>query len=113
MVTPKKPFLKYLVFIFLGLALIGGIIFFLVRRNSNKGSSGEITWWGLWEDEPTVAPLITEYQLKNPKVTIKYVKQSQQDYRERLTNALAKGTGPDIFTFHNSWVPMFKNDLNL
>ncbi|PIP57044.1 hypothetical protein COX04_01625 [Candidatus Woesebacteria bacterium CG22_combo_CG10-13_8_21_14_all_45_10] len=112
-VTPKKPFLKYLVFIFLGLALIGGIIFFLVRRNSNKGSSGEITWWGLWEDEPTVAPLITEYQLKNPKVTIKYVKQSQQDYRERLTNALAKGTGPDIFTFHNSWVPMFKNDLNL
>jgi multiple sugar transport system substrate-binding protein len=38
--------------------------------------------------------------------------QSQQDYRERLASALAKGTGPDIFTFHNTWVPMFKNDLD-
>src|SRR3972149_6732079 len=38
--------------------------------------------------------------------------QSHQDYRERLTNSLAKGEGPDIFRFHNSWVPMFRKELD-
>ncbi|MDP1760554.1 MAG: extracellular solute-binding protein, partial [Candidatus Woesebacteria bacterium] len=72
----------------------------------------EITWWGMWEDENTVAPLILEYQAINPKVKINYVRQSKEDYRERLTNALAKGTGPDIFRFHNTWAPMFKSELD-
>ena len=43
---------------------------------------------------------------------INYVMQSHQDYRERLTNSLAKGEGPDIFRFHNSWVPMFRKELD-
>ncbi len=103
------------------LAIIGGVllaIIFLIliikafAGRGNKAAGGEITWWGLWEEESTVAPLISEYQTKNPKVKIKYIRQSQQDYRERLTNALAKGTGPDIFRFHNSWVPMFKSELD-
>jgi len=109
--TPRRPVFKYLLLLLLGLALVAGVVLFLRQRGVNQGTGGEITWWGLWEDEAAVAPLIAEYQVKNPKVTIKYVRQSQQDYRERLTNALAKGAGPDIFTFHNSWTPMFKNDL--
>ena len=110
--TPKKPFPKFLIFVFLGIILIAGVAFLLIKKGQNKSPSGEIVWWGLWEDEPTVAPLITEYRAKNPKVTIKYVRQSKEDYRERLTNSLAKGAGPDIFTIHNSWTPMFKNDLS-
>ena len=111
---PKKSQKKPLMII--GAAILGFLLLFLLIRafTSQKGEpSGEITWWGLWEDEATVAPLIAEYQQANPKVKINYVKQSQQDYRERLTNALAKGTGPDIFRFHNSWVPMFKDDLDV
>lgn len=70
-----------------------------------------LTWWGLWEDEAIIAPIIEEYQNQNPNVTIKYVAQAKEDYRERLTNALAQGSGPDIFRFHNSWVPMFLKNL--
>jgi len=91
------------------------VIAFLVIKmmiGSKGGTSGQITWWGLWEDPSIVTPLITEYQASHPGIKITYVNQSQQDYRERLTNALAKGTGPDIFTIHNSWVPMFRNDLD-
>ncbi len=111
--TPKKPFPKILILIPLILIFFGLIYFLFFRgKSSTKTSSGEITWWGLWEDQTSIAPLIAEYQTKNPKVKISYVKQSQQDYRERLANALAKGTGPDIFTFHNSWVPMFKSYLD-
>jgi ABC-type glycerol-3-phosphate transport system substrate-binding protein len=56
--------------------------------------------------------LIEEYQKTHPRVKINYIRQSPQDYRERLTNALAKGKGPDIFRFHNSWVPMFAKELD-
>ena len=106
-------FPKVLILIVVVLALLGLVFFvFFKGKTSIKPSSGEIVWWSLWEDESTISPLIAEYEAKNPKVKVKYIKQSQQDYRERLTNALAKGTGPDIFTFHNSWVPMFKNYLD-
>lgn len=43
---------------------------------------------------------------------INYVKQSPQDYRERLASTLAKGEGPDIFAFHNTWTPLFVRDLD-
>lgn len=111
----KKAFPVKLVAIVLGLLLLVGVVvaalnFF--RSSDGATTSGEIVWWGLWEDEAVVAALISEYQTKNPKVTIKYVRQSKEDYRERLTNALAKGTGPDIFRFHNTWLPMFKSELD-
>lgn len=91
------------------------IVVFIVKTyfmKNNKLSGGEITWWGLWEDETIINPLIRDYESKNPKIKIKYVKQSKEDYRERLTNALIKGNGPDIFRFHNTWVPMFINELD-
>lgn len=81
-----------------------------------RGLSGPeevtLTWWGLWEESSIVEPLISEYQQANPNVTINYVKQAKEDYRERLTNALAQGSGPDMFRFHNTWVPMFKGQLD-
>jgi len=111
---PKKGFSKVIIFVALGIVLLGLIALVLSRVIGRMRGGGEanLTWWGLWEDEAVVAPLIAEYEAANPNVKIQYVKQSQQDYRERLTNALAKGEGPDIFRFHNSWVPMLKNELD-
>lgn len=111
----KKFLLASLVVLFL--VGVGGLAFFGVSRFLGKGEKREnveIVWWGLWEEEETVAPLIEEYQSRNPGVTIKYVKQSPQDYRARLVSSLAKGpgAGPDIFRIHNTWVPMLKNDLS-
>jgi multiple sugar transport system substrate-binding protein len=110
---PKKGLPK--IFIFAGIAVVLIALVFLIIKlipGSKGGASGQVTWWGLWEDSSVVEPLITAYQTSHPGVKITYIKQSQQDYRERLTNSLAKGTGPDIFTFHNSWVPMFRSDLD-
>lgn len=114
---PKSNKLKLFVIILLivGLVTLLGFVVWkmFLSGGSLAGNKGEIVWWGLWEDEITVAPLIEEYQAKNPKVKITYIKQSSADYRERLANALSKGEGPDIFTIHNSWPLMFQGSLDI
>lgn len=111
---PKKGLPKAVIFAAVGLiALV--VLFLLIRAILSvlgTGGKAEITWWGLWEDAATVEPVISQYEKNNPNVKITYVAQSKEDYRERLTNSLAKGQGPDIFMFHNTWVPMFKSDLD-
>ncbi len=74
-------------------------------------TEGEVVWWGL-EDEQIYQPLIDEFQKNNPNKKVTYIRQSKENYRERLTNSIARGEGPDIFTFHNTWVPSFKSELD-
>lgn len=109
---PKKEFPK--IFIWVGIVVLVAILIFvgikLFTKVAPKNST--ITWWGLWEDSSVITPLISTYEASHPNVKINYVKQSQLDYRERLTSAFAKNTGPDVFAFHNTWVPMFKNNMD-
>ncbi len=109
----KMPKKLLMVIVFLVVILLGafGVMSLLNGGVKLPGGKTTITWWSLWEDDAIITPLISEYQTKNPGVEIKYVKQSKEDYRERLTNALARGDGPDIFRFHNTWVPMFSSRL--
>ncbi|GAI84931.1 unnamed protein product, partial [marine sediment metagenome] len=70
-----------------------------------------LNYWGLWESEEIIKPIIAKYQEDNPNITINYVQQSFKDYRERLQSALARDEGPDIFRFHNTWLAMLKKEL--
>ena len=70
-----------------------------------------LTYWGLWETESVMADTIAKFEASNPTIDVQYQQQSATQYRERLQDALQKGTGPDIFRFHVSWVPMLKSQL--
>jgi multiple sugar transport system substrate-binding protein len=94
------------------LVILAIFLFKVLMPKLKKNQEVTLTWWGLWEDKTVVYPLIQEYEQSNPGVKIKYIKQSPRDYRERLTNSLARGEGPDIFRFHNTWVPMFAQELD-
>ena len=110
---PKSPLGTIVPFVVVILLLVAG--FFIVRAILNlikKPVPVTLTYWGLWEPESVIKPLIDEYQAANPNVKISYIYQSPREYRERLQNALSQGRGPDIFRIHNSWVPMFKSDLD-
>lgn len=110
---PRKGLPKILIIIVLLLVVVGALALLLPRLLSRGGAtSGEITWWGLWEGAETYQPLIAEYEAENPGIKIKYEQKAKEDYRERLSNALASGDGPDIMTIHNTWVPMFRNSLS-
>ncbi len=80
----------------------------------NTTSSGQpvvLEYWGLWEPESLMTEVLANYQKDHPGVSVRYTKQSYQDYRQRLQTAVASGNGPDLFRFHASWVPMLKNEL--
>jgi multiple sugar transport system substrate-binding protein len=112
--SPKKSPPKAAILAVVGLILIVlvFVVFKLVTSLVSNKPTGTLTWWGLWEDPSVIQPLIDDYQSKHSGIKINYVKQSPQDYRERLTNSLAKQSGPDIFFFHNSWAPMFRGALD-
>ncbi len=95
----------------------GAIVFFLLLiflfrfiAGGNKQVSKEanLTYWGLWEEKEIFTPLIEQYQQKNPNIKITYQKMSPQDYREKLLTRSKNGQGPDIFRFHNTWLPEIK-----
>ena len=71
-----------------------------------------ITYWGLWENDGIIQPIIAEFEASHPKIKVQYSKQSHKQYRERLQASIDRGDGPDLFRFHNMWVPMLKNQLS-
>ena len=113
-IVPSKKFpFKILIVVVLLLVLAGaGFLAFKLFGSLGSLNSNNITWWGLWEPETVVKPLIDDYQKDHPNVKITYVQQSPREYRERLQTALSQSKGPDIFRIHNSWVPMFRSDLS-
>lgn len=80
--------------------------------SKNAPKKGEITWWALGMDENVLKKMIADYQTKNPKAKINLIVQSPVDYRVRLVNSLKDKNGPDVFTIHNSWVPMMIDYLD-
>src|SRR3989338_8631768 len=71
----------------------------------------QLTWWKPFDEPRQVEPLIEEFQKAYPKVRVNYVKKDIDTYEEELINALASGTGPDIFSIHNDWLPKHKEKL--
>lgn len=113
----KESIFKGLMPILIGLGIII-LLFLLVTKiilpKFQKPKTPEIItlkYWGLWEPENLMAEVISDYQQTHPNVTVQYLRQSPKDYRERLQSSLAKGDGPDIFRWHNTWLPMLKTDL--
>ncbi|MFH0749972.1 MAG: sugar ABC transporter substrate-binding protein [Candidatus Gottesmanbacteria bacterium] len=106
---PKRFIAIVIVLMLLVAGLFGGRFIFSMIDSSKQVT---LTYWGLWENEVVVKPVIAAFEAKNPKIKIQYIKQSQKQYRERLQAAIDRGEGPDIFRFHNTWVPMLYNQLS-
>ena len=105
---PKRIIIVLVLLLFVGAAVLLGRIVFSQLTAPQEVT---ITYWGLWENDGIIKPIITEFEAKNPKIKVQYSKQSHRQYRERLQAAIERGDGPDIFRYHNTWVPMLKNQL--
>ena len=100
--------------------ILAGVIAFvvlltviIVLRNIGGGTVQESTlqFWGVFDERGVYDPIIRDFQAQNPGVRIVYRKFNFEDYERSLVSALAAGTGPDIFMFHNSWLPKHGNKI--
>jgi len=96
----------------IGAVVILTFVVILLLPKGHPEKSVTLTWWGLWEDNSTMQALILDYKKTHPNVTINYIKNDPSQYLDRLQARLQNGTGPDIFTFHNTWLPMLSGELS-
>ncbi len=92
------------------LIVFGGVFWFFLKDSIFGGGTSPaqkitLSYWGLWDEKEVFDPIIKEYQSNNPNIIINYEKMSPVDYRDRLLARSKLGTGPDIFRFHNTWIP--------
>ena len=115
--TPPPPiasgfFSRGIVKLVIGVAAVLVIFFvsiFFVLPLFNKGDK-EVTllYWGLWEDERTMKPILDEFTKQHPNIKISYEKRTKEQYQNSLLARINKGNGPDIFRFHNTWTPILQ-----
>lgn len=104
----KLPFILGGIAVFI---IVFFILFIVISARSKKKDTSpstqtvSLTYWGLWEEKEVMDPLIKEYQKTHPNVQITYEKKSEMDYRKKLLTWIQNGQGPDIFRFHNTWLP--------
>ena len=81
--------------------------------SKSTGSSGQVTIkiWKTFEDSDNLQALFDAYQQKHPNVQIVYTKKNVDNYESNLVDALASGSGPDIFSIHNDWLPRYLDKI--
>jgi len=89
--------------------LITAVSFFLPKGESTK--QVKLQWWGLWEESNAVQTLIIDFKKTHPNIDVEYVKKDPKEYRERLLARVDNSTGPDVFRYHNTWMPMLSDVL--
>ncbi len=68
--------------------------------------------WGVFDDSDVIQSIFAEYRKLNPYIKeIKYRKLSPDTYKADLLDALAAGSGPDIFMMRNTWQEGFSDKV--
>lgn len=95
------------------------LLSFLVLGGAGCGGGGgapeqedvTLTYWRVFDNDDAFSDIISAYQDLHPNVNIEYKKLRFDEYEEELIQALAEGTGPDMFAVHNDALGEFKNLL--
>lgn len=60
--------------------------------------------WRVFDDDSTFTEIMNAYRALHPNVSFEYKEFRIEEYEDELLHAFAEGTGPDIFSIHNTWV---------
>lgn len=109
---PLTP--RQIAILLIGLIVVGGGGY-LIYGNLNSTKTPPpvtITAWGPLPYDAAMKQLVASQLAVSPGVTFKYEEIPASVYEERLVNALAAGTGPDVFMIRNRWLPKHKDKLS-
>ena len=110
----KGNFQIIIIIVFLVAAVLGVLVFSgaipLGGGENNAGSQGTVVLWGTTKDQ-IVNTLLEDFGRANPTLVVKYVEKSANTFDNDLLEALATGTGPDIFFISDDLVFKYSNKI--
>lgn len=99
---------KLMVILVGGIAVLVFLTLILILRNVGGPGTGQgvaLEFWGVFDDRTDFDKVIRNFQALNPNISIIYRQFSFEDYEREVVNALAGGTGPDVWLIHHTWLP--------
>lgn len=100
----KGSFFQTIILIAFGsLAFAGVLVFALVVSRSNTSGVGNIVIWGTLNESAFETIFIRLADTDSSFRNVRYVRKDAATYERELTNALASGTGPDIFILREDY----------
>lgn len=93
------------------IVLVLVLVVFLILGGGSQTKEANLEFWGVFDDATAYRDVIRDFQRLNPEIKVTYRKISIENYESEVVNALAQGTGPDIWLIHNTWLPKHKAKL--
>lgn len=95
-----------------GIAVVLIILLAVGLRKDLNPEPASLEVWAVYDSREAWGEFIDSYQKENKHISIDFKVKSFNNYEEELIDAFAAGEGPDIFYFHNTWLPKHKSKLN-
>jgi len=108
-----KNFQLISIIVFIALAVFGILVFsgaIPIGKNKTPGALGTVVLWGTVRGV-TMAPILEEFNNANPTFVVRYVEKSSTNFDQDLLEALASGTGPDMFFLSDSLAFHYANKI--
>jgi len=110
----KGNFQTVLLVIFVALAIFGVLVFAGIIKigssNDQAGSLGTVVLWGT-DKTQGLAQALEDFNKVNTTFTLKYVQKDPETFDADLLEALASGTGPDLFFISNDLAYKYSNKI--
>lgn len=87
------------------------IVFGFGLREDVGRANVELEFWGVGDEPKVWQETISKFESTYPNVRVRYTKFDVTTYEKQLIDALAAGSGPDVFMFHNTWLPKHANKI--
>lgn len=81
--------------------------------SSSSGGNDQVTIkiWRSFDSNEVFKEIIDDFEQDNPNVKLEYKLIPTDEYELTVSEALAAGNGPDIWSIRNDWVPRHKDKL--
>ncbi len=85
------------------LLLIGAGLLFSGESEPSLGPAS-LAFWSIEDENLVWRDSIMKFQEQYPDIAVTYTQIPEEAYEQTFINALAQGTGPDVFILKNAWI---------
>ena len=95
-----------IIIVVIGIVLVPALIYLRVLPGRPAGSpaGANLTFWGIQDDSMLWQDAIRKFEENYPHIKVSYTRMNEATYESTLVDALAKGSGPDIFVLKSEWI---------